>query len=45
MVFPLEEALAGLMRRVQLDSELPRRRRWQLIRAIAPALVVGVEDW
>ena len=41
--FETEEGLAGLVRRVQRDAELPPRQRRRLIEAIAPTLVVGPE--
>jgi hypothetical protein len=40
-LFETEQGLAGLVRRVQRDAKLPRRQRRQLIRAIAPTLVVS----
>jgi hypothetical protein len=43
-LFETEEGLARLVRRVQLDAKLSRRHRRELIRAIAPTLVVGIVD-
>ena len=41
-LFETEEGLSGLVRRVRRDAKLPQRQRKQLIKAIAPTLVVGL---
>ena len=43
-LFETEEGLSGLVRRVRRDAKLPRRQRERLIKAIAPTLVVGLEE-
>jgi len=43
-LYETEEGLAGLVCRVRRDAKLPGRQRKRLIRAIAPTLVVGLEE-